>query len=44
VLDALNIRRFINGGESKVLAKTSVRKASVRKRAKSVSSKKRRRR
>lgn len=44
VLDALNIRRFINGGESAVRAKTSVRKTSVRKRAKSAASKKRRRR
>ena len=45
VLDALNIRRFINGGESPVMAKASVRsKSSMRKRAKASSNKKRRRR
>ena len=42
VLDALNIRRFINNGESPVLAKTKARKPTLRKRAK-VASKKRRR-
>lgn len=44
VLDALNIRRFINGGESPVMAKAKVRKPSMRKRAKVASNKKRRRR
>ena len=44
VLDALNIRRFINSGESPVIAKAAVRKPSARKRAKVASNKKRRRR
>ena len=42
VLDALNIRRFINNGESPVLAKTKARKPTLRKRAKVASKKKRR--
>ena len=44
VLDALNIRRFINNGESPVMAKASARKPSLRKRAKVASKQKRRRR
>ena len=44
VLDALNIRRFINGGESPVMSKAYVRKPSMRKRAKTAAQKKRRRR
>ncbi|WP_370660534.1 serine hydrolase [Massilia soli] len=44
VLDALNIRRFINNGESPVMAKASTRKPTLRKRAKVASKQKRRRR
>ena len=44
VLDALNIRRFINNGEAPVLSKAAVRKPSQRKRAKVASKQKRRRR
>jgi len=42
VLDALNIRRFINSGEAPVLAKAKARKQTLRKRAKVASKKKRR--
>ena len=42
VLDALNIRRFINSGEAPVLAKAKARKPTLRKRAKVASKKKRR--
>ncbi len=44
VLDALNIRRFINNGETPMLSKATVRKPSMRKRAKIASKQKRRRR